>query len=258
MMRIRKNKNNSALILLSISLIMIFGLVLAFIGSNSNSGSSSVEQQRMTLISFNVDNTEYQVPKNWAWAQYVNSVYSNDFTIDDDYILLNNGIVVCENEKVLKSDRIIANANYTTIPLLSFTIDEESCKTESDMTWNDWVNSRYNKNEYAIIGNYVYSQGGVITYNNSNVLKTSTIIENASYGITQTISFSVGLPANDNESVDGVLCDCRAESDMTWSQWVNSGYNHLNIIVANTYVGYDIYYLHKGGFSDFILSSETN
>lgn len=97
-------------------------------------------------------------------------------------------VVVLSEEPATRYDGYIYI--ITEPALISFTIGSTTYQAEEGMTWQEWCDSEYNiNNNYTIIsdcaiGDYAATNGGLaIEYNGSGVLKTDTIIANATYTV---------------------------------------------------------------------------
>ena len=76
-----------------------------------------------------------------------------------------------------------------TLNKFTFKIDETEYQAEEGMTWNDWVNSTYNKDNWNITGQRVYRGNGCwITYLDGRIF----IIENGGRKIDKNKVYSCG------------------------------------------------------------------
>ena len=73
-------------------------------------------------------------------------------------------VCVCDNESEI---------HYNKFELITFRISELEYQAESGMTWEDWVNSKYNIDNYWHIGNNIIYAGHAII---SNVQPSDIII----------------------------------------------------------------------------------
>lgn len=66
--------------------------------------------------------------------------------------------------------------------LISFKVDSIPYQAESNMTWQEWVNSAYNTNGYKVVGSGIYTADN--QYYVANVLPSDKIRPNGSYWYT--------------------------------------------------------------------------
>lgn len=54
----------------------------------------------------------------------------------------------------------------TNMFLITFTIYDKEYQAEEGMTWEEWVNSKYNTKNWKISNNYILTRGGTLYYAN--------------------------------------------------------------------------------------------
>ena len=74
---------------------------------------------------------------------------------------------------------MIVTVNEPIPRIITFKIDGDEYQAEEDMTWEEWVESEYNTNNYTSSGTAI--QRGIVTI--SNVSPSDKIIKDKSYGI---------------------------------------------------------------------------
>ena len=250
-----KRKSKWSLIFSLLGIVLVMGLIVSIFATLGKSNSSNNANENISpkkeVISFFIGENEYSADYEMTWEDWISSDYNTiQLTIDNDVVCSPIATLTRNSNNVLKNYYVIDNAEYGFTPiLLSFSIGESVYQSEIGMTWSQWVNSEYNDN-ISIIDNFVYTQNGVITYNNNNILKTETIIEDVDYSIVSTLSFE--LKVNENG-----YNHCRAENNMTWAQWIASDYNYLSVLTLNGYTAVNNYYIHKFNTNEFVQTSDT-
>ena len=104
--------------------------------------------------------------------------------------------------------------------LILFTIQNKTYQSLANMTWYEWINSKYNTGDYSINNedNTIISSSGLSIY---NVTKTDTIVKNKEYN--HLISFTIDVYSDSNSSFFNEVY--YAYEGMTWGDWVHSDFN---------------------------------
>ena len=68
------------------------------------------------------------------------------------------------------------NTFYNPIKLITFTVENVSYQAIEGMTWEDWVNSSYNTNNYINAGTYIGKDNEYGSINKSNIAVLPTDI----------------------------------------------------------------------------------
>ena len=122
---------------------------------------------------------------------------------------------------------------------ITFSIDNEEFSADREMTWEQWVESEYNTEEYSIDENdYVCNENGKLTRNSNLIKKNYFVIENAEY-IFVINSYILNIEY-DNYYGENTNLSIIYEQDMTWADWLNSNYKNINLVSVNNGGLYEI------------------
>lgn len=118
-----------------------------------------------------------------------------------------------------------------------FSIDNEDFTANREMTWEQWVDSEYNTEEYSIDeNNYICNENGKLTRNSNLIKKNYYVIENAEYiFVINTYILNIEY---ENTTLSYVF-----EQDMTWAEWLSSEYADDSIFRQNTGVYVNLNYI---------------
>ncbi len=112
----------------------------------------------------------------------------------DGYVF-NEVLSKCENGGILSWDndtkKVVIQSNksdkcyvyFDKVNIINFTIDAVQYSAEKDMTWKDWLSSKYNVDNYKQHCTTDYITGhGIVAYSGKNLVSVSEIIlENNNY-----------------------------------------------------------------------------
>ena len=139
---------------------------------------------------------------------------------------------------------------------ITFSIDNEEFSANREMTWESWIDSEFNTEEYSIDeNNYICNENGKLTRNSKLIMKNYYVIENAEY------KFTINTYILNIEYEDTTLSYI-FEQDMTWAEWLSSDYADDSIFSENpaTYVGNGIL-INIGTWNEqiiYVLYNNTN
>jgi hypothetical protein len=150
-----------------------------------------------TAFKFYVYGLETQAKVGWTWGDWL--TYSAEVFGDyvaGDYTATADGHVECtlvyalvmdsEGNHVSVSDQIIANHHYEVdeLRLIEFYIDNITYYAEEGMTWEQWVDSKYNDGTYCVARNEIRNESdNPVLYEGSYDLvhRTDEIESNGTY-----------------------------------------------------------------------------
>lgn len=87
----------------------------------------------------------------------------DDFIVEDDLLNKVEDNVIDKVEDQL--DEIVEDA-INNLFLITFDFGDTEYKAEEGMTWEEWVNSKYNTGGWKINNNYILAKGGTLYYAN--------------------------------------------------------------------------------------------
>ena len=204
------NKKVLSCVMLIITLgISIFGIVNINdkkIYKNLKSTDTILNTNALTMM-YETDyrSGEYQVSSESTWPQ-------------DGYVF-NETLSSCENGGTLtwnsETNRVVMQANtsdkcYVYFDKLAntfeFKISNMIYKAEEEMTWSDWIGSKYNTYEgdpLSVSGPFVAIASGeirsYISLNEKYVLSSDLVLENVNYDYTYENPFLFSLPLYNEE-----------------------------------------------------------
>ena len=118
-----------------------------------------------------------------------------------------------------------------------FSIDNEDFTANREMTWEQWVESEYNTEDYYIDEyNFICNENGKLTRNSNLIKKNYYVVENAEYiFVINTYILNIEY---ENTTLSYVF-----EQDMTWAEWLSSEYADDSIFRQNTGVYVNLNYI---------------
>lgn len=204
------NKKVLSCVMLIITLgISIFGIVNINdkkIYKNLKSTDTILNTNALTMMyETDYQSGEYQVSSESTWPQ-------------DGYVF-NETLSSCENGGTLtwnsETNRVVMQANtsdkcYVYFDKLAntfeFKISNMIYKAEEEMTWSDWIGSKYNTYEgdpLSVSGPFVAIASGerrsYISLNEKYVLSSDLVLENVNYDYTYENPFVFSLPLYNEE-----------------------------------------------------------
>ena len=190
--------------------------------------------------------------QDMTWADWLNSNYKNInlvsvnngglYEITQNSLIPNMSIIhylidIDDENIVIPTDFILSNHEYSLLLEINFEIDNTTYYAIHGMTFEQWVDSDFNiDNYYVDIDNYITDGTNFVSYSSSYVVDTDEIVFNREYDLTnpipepELIGFTIQYSGSDVQQ----LFD--TESDMTWTDWVNSEYNTINLVISNNQI----------------------
>ena len=150
-----------------------------------------------------------------------------DYKTATNWTYFSNRIFSIEGEEIVKTS-------------MKFNIDGTEYTAKMNSTWEEWISSDYNTDDYQIANSMVVDAHGSDRVESNfgiAVSPSDVIVEGASYDISP-------IPLLAQFTIDGV--EYNAEEHMMWDDWIQSGYNTA---------GYKTY---QSDFYEFILTSDES
>ncbi len=193
-------KKGISLIVLSITILVMAILAAAVIISLEDSGIIGRAKNTTTNQNYAEEYTRLQVIKNGIMTdnlgeitveEYIDElrtqgvINGNETTNVDGSVTVTttSGIdVTILKEGTYDLKILIEGYNHIAVELISFTVSDLTnsitnvqCQAEVGMTWEEWIESKYNTNGFSIEDATIYKKTGT---NTTQVVDSSNIIEN--------------------------------------------------------------------------------
>ncbi|WP_162611041.1 hypothetical protein [Flavonifractor sp. An91] len=191
-------------------------------------GATYISKEEVRYYMY-IDDTKYEFGQdeygnNMTWSQWVESSYNTDgikINPSNSEVELLDGTPVCMNGNPVHSYETIYEQKYTA-KNITFSVNYESLISSDNSTWQNWLGTSNNINNYTTDNTNVYDNYGdkiLQPVTHIPVTVGDNIIKNTRY-VTQ-ISFYI-----DEQEYEGY-------SDYTWLDWVSSDFNTDNKFSIN-------------------------
>lgn len=136
-------------------------------------------------IDFTVNNKEFSILERLTWETFMSSAYNVDnYTINGNKVMYNQTTQI---EGIIPTDLILPNGSYNLVNI-TFNVDGNSYTITEHMTWQEFINSNYNtQNWYIENGNIMLTSSKQLlgaSATDSIISTTYTVSEVSSVTIT--------------------------------------------------------------------------
>ena len=112
---------------------------------------------------------------DFVWVVYSLGIFNQDNYYNDEFLGVRPVIVIPKSY-------IVNNDNNTTKKIIEFTIDNITYQAEEGMTWEEWLDSEYNIDDFFISSIYIcIYEGGIITSDGFAPIEPNSVITPTTY-----------------------------------------------------------------------------